>query len=672
MDSQLKQQAQATFPAMMVQQQQPTMPQPMFMTQNSFGHNSFGQLTPQNSPFSPISVGFHMTPQNSFALSQNGVQGVNNAQQCMHSGVQTVTMQPVMLMPVDMSACFDASQMQSVPIQDNQMQQNNMQQSQNMQQGCMSNQVQNGNSEDGQQGGDQMTQSQNANQMMPVMCLTPLNFQSGMPQHQSQMQVATPVNMQNCMQNNANNMQCNPMQFPQMMFPTTPGGAGGSNQMCQNQNMQFNQYGMPQMQSNIQMFNADASSNQMVSPFSPATSGPGSRPFSPTIGKATITPKKSPLSPKKSTLKANVYNNSGHHNCHGSEDGNAGPAQKKRRFNDSPNGSTNGTAVITGSNSDPRVAARLRVRGTLFSMLRKIQTANLRILRWSRLRALKGLESALQSQEISPEEHAFLVKRVAQECATAAMRVVNQHAREHIESFKDQSASGSLEKSNTVAPVSTSANTPMQGSTPAEDGAVTTAPENASTMNSSLSPMDCDEPNTDANQNNDQSPAARKPVCLTYEEVVKSAENDLGEYLSGLLSLRGSVRLLVDCLKDTPVKLWAKQIFEDQSFRCRLSTPVTHGIKMFSRLHHNLAVGEIIHASGPPFMVDGQQRVRVRLDNDEDGYVSIRNNDKFFLLERFDMDEADIGRWVNSPHGADEDVAGIFECLRPDTVPMVN
>ena len=193
------------------------------------------------------------------------------------------------------------------------------------------------------------------------------------------------------------------------------------------------------------------------------------------------------------------------------------------------------------------------------------------------------------------------------------MRVVNQHAREHIESFKIN-RSVRARKSNTVASVSTSANTPMQVLTPSKR-ARNNAPENTSTMNSSMSPMDYDEPNTDANQNNDQCPAAQTGLSDLWRRC-QSAENDLGEYLSGLLSLR-SVRLLVDCSKTHLSNCGPSRFL-------KISLPL-------SPLHARNSAPDVLSPTSQPCSRRNYPRERssvygwwsttrpCRLDNDEDG-----------------------------------------------------
>jgi len=247
---------------------------------------------------------------------------------------------------------------------------------------------------------------------------------------------------------------------------------------------------------------------------------------------------------------------------------------------------------------EAQVTCRLRVRGTLFAMLRKIQSANLRNLRWSRLRAHKALDGALKANQVSPDEHVFGKARVDEEATLAAVRILVQHYREHLTSLADRG----------------------------------------------------------------------KPIPTTVQELVAGLtgeSNDLGSYLAAFPSLRGSVRLLEECLERTAPEVWARHVLtQNPTYKCRLATPITYGAKMFSRVHRNLELGEVVTAIGSPCLVDGHQRIRIQLETGEEAFVSVRNNDKFFLLEVFDDDDADTNRWVHTSEPITDNVDEVFSCLR--------
>merc|ERR1719502_2216831 len=86
-------------------------------------------------------------------------------------------------------------------------------------------------------------------------------------------------------------------------------------------------------------------------------------------------------------------------------------------------------------------------------------------------------------------------------------------------------------------------------------------------------------------------------------------------------------------------------IFATPTYRCRVSLPLTAGPSMASEVFRTLNVGETVTAISAPCFVDGHARVRVRLEDGSEGFVSVHSNDTFFLIEVLPLDDANPFRW---------------------------
>jgi len=71
-------------------------------------------------------------------------------------------------------------------------------------------------------------------------------------------------------------------------------------------------------------------------------------------------------------------------------------------------------------------------RSHFIAMVRKIYGGNVRTLRWSRMRAQRCIDNALEDRLVSDEEHELAKKHLRHVCASSALRVVAQHYREHM------------------------------------------------------------------------------------------------------------------------------------------------------------------------------------------------------------------------------------------------
>lgn len=120
----------------------------------------------------------------------------------------------------------------------------------------------------------------------------------------------------------------------------------------------------------------------------------------------------------------------------------------------------------------------------------------------------------------------------------------------------------------------------------------------------------------------------------------------LGAYLSSVSILRGFVRLLVDSLKvESPDTIIACIHASSLSFRCRMPVEVSVGVEIDSRVFRTMDLGSVLQVVSDPILVEDHARVRVRLDDGREGYVSIRVQDTFCLLQILPRDDADSSRW---------------------------
>ncbi len=248
--------------------------------------------------------------------------------------------------------------------------------------------------------------------------------------------------------------------------------------------------------------------------------------------------------------------------------------------------------------------ARIRMRNQVCSMLRKIQAANVRTLRWSRMRAQRCVDGAKRDGHLSAKEFDFISSRILHECAATSLRLVFQHCREHFVNLCEQTEQSSVGRGSQLP----------------------------------------------------QSP----------QEIERAISEDLGAFLSNIICLRGSVRLLVEILESESPQTFVSGIFANPEYRCRVSLPLTAEAALSSEILRNIDVGDRLQALSRPVVVDGHGRVFVQLEDGTQGFVSVHSSDTFFLLEVLPLDDANPFRWTIPSAGStnpDMDEVNIFHCV---------